>query len=144
MTGCSEAGFDADTWSDSDTYVPPGDIFFGLLLIAATSSLAENTVLFEEPFEYHNGGIPPGYWYEGNGTAAIQHGRPLIDVYNNGKGGVGTAWLSYADDNFNPVHHEGIMGFRTWNTKVWFDNFRVVKLHWTDRKPAERLLPGQK
>ncbi len=235
----------------------------GMLLLAGASSFAESTILFHEPFDYDNGDIPSSYWYEGNGKAAIQNGRLVIDAYNEGRGGVGTVWLdmelkgnlrlefdahvvssvreanninffllfsdpsgesmrnsraersdgayqrygcaenraadlcaarklngyiitylangnedvarfrlrdapgfhllaesfayhnrqgrayrigilkegnkiqymvdgtvrlSHVDNAFNPVHDAGIMGFRTWNTKVWFDNFRVVEL----------------
>ena len=36
--------------------------------------------------------------------------------------------LDVVDDQFNPVHEKGLMGFRTWHTELWWDNFVVTKL----------------
>ncbi|MBN2814153.1 MAG: hypothetical protein JXQ80_08755 [Bacteroidales bacterium] len=33
------------------------------------------------------------------------------------------------DDRFNPLHTEGIFGFRTWHTTLWFDNLVITQLN---------------
>lgn len=32
------------------------------------------------------------------------------------------------DHQFNALHNEGFMGFRTWHTELWWDNFVVTRL----------------
>jgi hypothetical protein len=37
----------------------------------------------------------------------------------------GHTLLDTVDDRFNPPHGTGVMGFRTWHTELWWDNFVV-------------------
>ncbi|MHC4517981.1 MAG: DUF1961 family protein [Planctomycetota bacterium] len=36
--------------------------------------------------------------------------------------------LDATDEEFNPLHDGGLMGFRTWHTELWWDNFVVTRL----------------
>ena len=47
------------------------------------------------------------------------HIRYLVD---------GTVYLDVTDDDFNASHQEGLIGFRTWRTELWFDNLTVGRL----------------
>ena len=40
----------------------------------------------------------------------------------------GKVFLDATDDKFNDLHREGIMGFRTWRTELWFDNLKISRL----------------
>lgn len=40
----------------------------------------------------------------------------------------GNIVLDAVDDRFNPPHDRGLMGFRTWHTELWWDNFIVATL----------------
>jgi hypothetical protein len=48
----------------------------------------------------------------GNHFTYTAHGHILLDV---------------VDDRFNPPHGKGLMGFRTWHTQLWWDNFVVMR-----------------
>jgi len=37
-------------------------------------------------------------------------------------------YLDTVDDKANPEHKEGIIGFRTWRTELWWDNLKITKL----------------
>jgi len=39
-----------------------------------------------------------------------------------------TVVLDTTDDQFNTLHDRGLMGFRTWHTELWWDNFVVTRL----------------
>ena len=36
--------------------------------------------------------------------------------------------LDATDDRFNPLHNQGLVGFRTWHTELWWDNVVVTRL----------------
>jgi hypothetical protein len=36
--------------------------------------------------------------------------------------------LDTVDDQFNPGHDRGLIGFRTWHTELWWDNLVVTRL----------------
>jgi len=36
--------------------------------------------------------------------------------------------LDFTDNQFNALHDKGLMGFRTWHTELWWDNFLVTRL----------------
>jgi hypothetical protein len=36
--------------------------------------------------------------------------------------------LDFTDNQFNALHDKGLMGFRTWHTELWWDNFVVTRL----------------
>lgn len=38
-----------------------------------------------------------------------------------------TVVLDATDDQFNSLHDKGLMGFRTWHTELWWDNFIVTR-----------------
>lgn len=40
----------------------------------------------------------------------------------------GTVYLDTVDDENNPEHKSGIIGFRTWHTDLWWDNIKVTPL----------------
>jgi hypothetical protein len=40
----------------------------------------------------------------------------------------GQTLLDAVDDRFNPRHDQGLMGFRTWHTELWWDNLVVTRL----------------
>lgn len=40
----------------------------------------------------------------------------------------GTVCLDKIDDEANPEHKSGIIGFRTWHTDLWWDNIKVTRL----------------
>jgi hypothetical protein len=40
----------------------------------------------------------------------------------------GTVYLDMIDDQANPAHESGIIGFRTWHTDLWWDNLKVTGL----------------
>jgi hypothetical protein len=40
----------------------------------------------------------------------------------------GNIYLDKLDDESNPEHKSGIIGFRTWHTDLWWDNLKVTEL----------------
>jgi len=40
----------------------------------------------------------------------------------------GTTRLSVTDDKYNDPHQKGLIGFRTWQTELWWDNLKVYQL----------------
>ncbi len=40
----------------------------------------------------------------------------------------GNTLLDTVDNRFNPLHDKGLIGFRTWHTELWWDNFVVTQL----------------
>ncbi len=40
----------------------------------------------------------------------------------------GKTFLDCIDDKYNDVHNKGLIGFRTWKTKLWWDNIKVSQL----------------
>ncbi len=39
----------------------------------------------------------------------------------------GVKRLDKVDDAFNPVYNEGLFGFRTWHTALWWDNLKITR-----------------
>ena len=40
----------------------------------------------------------------------------------------GTVYLDKIDDEINPEHTSGIIGFRTWHTDLWWDSIKITQL----------------
>lgn len=40
----------------------------------------------------------------------------------------GNVFLDVVDDKFENAHNEGLIGFRTWRTALWFDNLKVSRI----------------
>ncbi|MCF6268980.1 MAG: YesU family protein [Melioribacteraceae bacterium] len=40
----------------------------------------------------------------------------------------GEIYIDYRETSNNPIHSQGIMGFRTYRTELWWDNFKITKL----------------
>ncbi|MCF6270083.1 MAG: DUF1961 family protein [Melioribacteraceae bacterium] len=40
----------------------------------------------------------------------------------------GKTYIDYTETSNNPIHSKGIMGFRTYSTELWWDNFKITKL----------------
>jgi hypothetical protein len=40
----------------------------------------------------------------------------------------GQVFLDKKDKDYNDIHQEGLIGFRTWRTELWFDNLVIKKL----------------
>ncbi|MBD3240832.1 MAG: DUF1961 family protein [Chitinivibrionales bacterium] len=40
----------------------------------------------------------------------------------------GQLMYTAVDNGFNPIHDSGLLGFRTWQTELWWDNLRVYRL----------------
>lgn len=41
----------------------------------------------------------------------------------------GTKILDMVDEEFNPLHHQGYFGFRTFHTALWWDNLVITQLN---------------
>lgn len=39
----------------------------------------------------------------------------------------GVKRLDKVDDAFNHLHNEGLFGFRTWHTALWWDNLKIIR-----------------
>jgi hypothetical protein len=39
--------------------------------------------------------------------------------------------MELEDDQFNALHEEGLFGFRTWHTSLWWDNLIITQLDGT-------------
>jgi hypothetical protein len=40
----------------------------------------------------------------------------------------GNTYLEFLDNQLNPLHHKGLIGFRTFQTELWWDNLRVTRV----------------